>query len=65
MNQRSNMTQKINVKMTKVIKIAQNGRAVSIMIDGQMMGQVSKLKYLEDWNRKDGRCETEIRIERE
>src|SRR6266568_2354808 len=52
---------RINVRKTKIMKILKIEEAMKIMIDGQMVEQVKKFKYLGAWITDDGRCDAEIR----
>ncbi len=43
------------------MKVSRNGGVITIVIDGQKIEQVSKVKCLGAWITEDGRCGTEIR----
>ena len=51
---------KINIKKTKVMKIAKVGGEVNITINGTKIEQVKSFKYLGHTMSDDGRCENEI-----
>jgi len=53
---------KINVKKTKVMRMSRSGKGnIKILIDGQLVEQVTKFKYLGSLISGDGRCEAEIK----
>ena len=53
---------KINVKKTKVMRISKTGEGdVTLFVEGQIVEQVAKFKYLGSIIEADGRCEGEIK----
>ena len=53
---------KINVKKTKVMRISKTGvGGVALLVEGQLVEQVAKFKYLDSLIAADGRYEREIR----
>jgi hypothetical protein len=54
---------KVNVKKTKTMLVSKGtGGTVNIVIDGQVVEQVKKFKYLGAMISEDGRCETEVKV---
>ena len=54
---------KVNGKKTKTMLVSKNrGGLVKITVDGQLLEQVNKFKYLGVWMMEDGRCDTEVKI---
>ena len=52
----------MNVKKTKTMVVCCNETAVvRIVVNGQVLEQVKKFKYLGQWITGNGRCECEIR----
>ena len=52
----------MNVKKTKTMVVCLNETPdVRIVINGQVLEQVKKYKYLGQWITDDGRCECEIK----
>jgi len=53
----------VNIKKTKVIKVSRRGEGViNITIDGEILEQVERFRYLGAFITSDVRCETEIKI---
>src|SRR6218665_1923652 len=53
---------KMNIKKTKVVKVSRKGEGViNITIDGEILEQVERFRYLGALITSDGRCETEIK----
>src|SRR6218665_969827 len=53
---------KVNIKKTKVMKLSRKGEGViNITIDGEILEQVERFRYLGALITSDGRCETEIK----
>ena len=52
---------KVNIKQTKVMKVSRKGGGViNITIDGEILEQVERFRYLGTLITSDDRCETEI-----
>ena len=53
---------KVSIKKTKVMKVSRKGEGViNITIDGEILKQVRRFRYLGALITSDGRCETEIK----
>jgi len=53
---------KVDIKKTKVMKVSRKGEGVrNITIDGEILEQVERFRYLGALITSDGRCETEIK----
>src|SRR6218665_293118 len=53
---------KVTIKKTKVMKVSRKGEGViNITIDGEILEQVERVRYLGALITSDGRCETEIK----
>src|SRR6218665_1175319 len=53
---------KVNIKKTKVMQVSRKGEGViNITIDGEILEQVERFRYLGALITSDGRCETEIK----
>src|SRR6218665_515638 len=53
---------KVNIKKTKVVKVSRKGEGlINITIDGEILEQVERFRYLGALITSDGRCETEIK----
>src|SRR6218665_2066044 len=53
---------KVTIKKTKVMKVSRKGEGViNITIDGEILEQVERFRYLGALITSDGRCETEIK----
>ena len=58
-----NYNMKLNVKKTKTMLVSRKeGGIVNIVIDGQLMEQVKKFKYLGSLLTEDGKCEAEVKV---
>lgn len=54
---------KVNVKKTKTMLVSKGtGGAVNVVVDGQVVEQVKKFRYLGAMISEDGRCETEVKV---
>ena len=56
----------MNVNKTKTMMVCRNETPdVRIVVNGQVLEQVKKFKYLDQWITDDGRCECEIKNRKE